>query len=233
MAQHDDARGRRGMEYNAWSDGNPPEHATISPSRGCWRDLSTTRRASSTSVLDDYKPEANRVHTTVAKQLALYVVLETPLQMAADLPENYEGHPAFEFIKDVAVDWEQTRVLEGRIGDYRGGGCARSGTVPDWYRRGASRTRRRAAFEVPLSFLPAGRRLRGGDLRGRRRGPLAAQPAPDLDLESAGERDLDAHAAARARRRAGDPNPAGGVGRPPGAAARHALPDSVQDPHPG
>jgi alpha-glucosidase len=58
------------------------------------------------------------VRTTLAKQLALYVVLYSPLQMAADLPENYEGKPAFQFIRDVAVDWDTTRVLDGRIGDY-------------------------------------------------------------------------------------------------------------------
>ena len=73
-----------------------------------------------------------RVRTTLAKQLALYVVLYSPLQMAADLPESYEDQPAFQFIRDVAVDWEETRVLEARIGDYvvvarqeRGG--------EDWY----------------------------------------------------------------------------------------------------
>ena len=56
--------------------------------------------------------------TTLAKQLALYVVLYSPLQMAADLPENYAGQPAFQFIRDVAVDWDTTRVLDGKIGDY-------------------------------------------------------------------------------------------------------------------
>ncbi len=58
------------------------------------------------------------MRTTLAKQLALYVVLYSPLQMAADLPENYEGQPAFQFIRDVAVDWDTTRVIDGKIGDY-------------------------------------------------------------------------------------------------------------------
>ena len=66
---------------------------------------------------DDYKPN-NRVNTTLAKQLALYVVIYSPLHMAADLPENYEGHPAFQFIVDVPVDWEDTQVLNDGIGDY-------------------------------------------------------------------------------------------------------------------
>jgi alpha-glucosidase len=93
----------------------------------------------------------------VAKQLALYVVLYSPVQMAADLIENYEGQPAFQFIKDVAVDWEQTRVLEGEIGDYvvvarqeRGG--------PQWF-LGAITDEEARTLEVPLSFLPAGQRF--------------------------------------------------------------------------
>jgi len=153
--------GSRGQEYNAWAGdgGNPPEHETI---------LFFTRMLSgpmdfTPGVFDiliastdgtPRPPEAARVRTTLAKQLALYVVLYSPMQMAADLPENYEGQPAFQFIKDVAVDWEETRVLEGRIGDYvvvarqkRGG--------PDWF-IGAITDEEARTFEVPLAFLPAG-----------------------------------------------------------------------------
>jgi alpha-glucosidase len=68
-------------------------------------------------MFEEYKPE-NRVHTTVAKQLALYVVLLSPMQMAADLIENYEGNPAFEFIERVPCTWDETRVLDAAIGDY-------------------------------------------------------------------------------------------------------------------
>ena len=60
-----------------------------------------------------------QVHTTLAKQLALYVTLYSPLQMAADLPENYEKHmDAFQFIKDVAVDWEDTKILKAEPGEF-------------------------------------------------------------------------------------------------------------------
>ena len=60
-----------------------------------------------------------QVHTTLAKQLALYVTMYSPIQMAADLPENYEAHmDAFQFIKDVAVDWDDTKVLQAEPGDY-------------------------------------------------------------------------------------------------------------------
>ena len=70
--------------------------------------------------LNKYDPsKTEQVHTTLAKQLALYVTIYSPLQMAADLPENYEAHPdAFEFIKDVALDWEDTKVIEAEPGDY-------------------------------------------------------------------------------------------------------------------
>ena len=117
--------GARGQEYNAWSGdgGNPPEHETI---------LFFTRLLAgpmdfTPGIFDILiergsgharRPEEPRVRTTLAKQLALYVVLYSPLQMAADLPENYANQPAFQFIRDVAVDWDTTRVLAGRIGDY-------------------------------------------------------------------------------------------------------------------
>jgi alpha-glucosidase len=155
--------GARGQEYNAWSGdgGNPPEHETV---------LFFTRLLAgpmdyTPGVFDlliergtgrPRRPEEPRVRTTLAKQLALYVVLYSPMQMAADLPENYERQPAFQFIRDVAVDWDTTRVLEGRIGDYvvvarreRGG--------PSWF-LGAITDEEKRTFEVPLSFLDPGRR---------------------------------------------------------------------------
>ena len=115
------------------------------------------------------------MRTTLAKQLALYVVLYSPLQMAADLPENYEGQPAFQFIRDVAVDWDTTRVLDGRIGDYvvvarreRGGQTWFLGAITDE----EARTLRRAAL-VP----DAGPAVRGRDLRRRPERELAGQSA--------------------------------------------------------
>ena len=69
------------------------------------------------SAYDPSKTE--QVHTTLAKQLALYVTMYSPLQMAADLPENYEKYPdAFQFIKDVAADWDDSKILEAEPGDY-------------------------------------------------------------------------------------------------------------------
>jgi alpha-glucosidase len=109
--------GVRGMEYNAWSDGNPPEHTTILPFTRMLAGPLDYTPGIFDLTFDGYKPN-NRVHTTLAKQLALYVVLESPLQMAADLIENYENHSAFAFIRAVPCDWDETRVLDAAIGDH-------------------------------------------------------------------------------------------------------------------
>jgi alpha-glucosidase len=102
------------------------------------------------------RPEESRPRTTLAKQLALYVVLYSPLQMAADLPENYEHQPAFQFIRDVAVDWDTTRVLEGRIGDYVVV-ARRERNGPSWF-LGAITDEEGRTFDIPLSFLTPGRK---------------------------------------------------------------------------
>jgi len=155
--------GARGQEYNAWGGegGNPPEHETI---------LFFTRMLAGpmdfTPGIFDLRierptgtprtPEDSRPRTTLAKQLALYVVLYSPLQMAADLPENYAGKPAFQFIRDVAVDWDTTRVLDGRIGDYVV--VARRARGRDEWFIGAITDEERRSFDVPLTFLRSGRR---------------------------------------------------------------------------
>jgi hypothetical protein len=110
----------RGNEFNAWSVGNPPSHEI---------DLAFTRLLGGAmdytpgifEIKMDYYQTGNKcqIHTTLAKQLALYVTMYSPLQMAADLPENYERYmDAFQFIKDVDVDWVDTKVLEAEPGDY-------------------------------------------------------------------------------------------------------------------
>src|SRR5947208_966089 len=155
--------GARGQEYNAWSaeGGNPPEHETI---------LFFTRMLDgpmdfTPGIFDiliergtgrPRRPDEPRVRTTLAKQLALYVVLYSPLQMAADLPENYEHQPAFQFIRDVAVDWDTTRVIAGKIGDYVVV-ARRERNGPTWY-LGAITDEEARTFDVPLSFLTPGRK---------------------------------------------------------------------------
>ena len=90
---------------------------------------------------------------TLAKQLALYVTMYSPLQMAADLPENYEKHlDAFQFIKDVAVDWDDTKILSAEPGDYIH--IARKAKGKDeWYVGGITDENARN-FVVDFSFLP-------------------------------------------------------------------------------
>lgn len=154
--------GARGQEYNAWGGdgGNPPEHETIlfftrmlaGPmdfTPGIF-DIEITRPTGKPRPL-----EASRPRTTLAKQLALYVVLYSPIQMAADLPENYEGQPAFQFIRDVAVDWDTTRVLEGRIGDYVVV-ARKAGGKDEWF-IGAITDEQARTFSVPLRFLTPGK----------------------------------------------------------------------------
>lgn len=154
--------GARGQEYNAWGGegGNPPEHETI---------LFFTRLLAgpmdfTPGVFDILyerstgrarRPEESRVRTTLAKQLALYLVLYSPMHMAADLPENYANQPAFQFIRDVAVDWDTTRVIDGRIGDYVVLARKARGS-PEWF-VGAITDEEARTFTVPLSFLPRGR----------------------------------------------------------------------------
>lgn len=110
--------GLRGQEFNAWASdgGNPPEHLPI---------VAFTRMLAgpidfTPGIFDITLPQKpnNQVNTTIAQQLALYVVIYSPIQMAADLPENYEGNPALQFIKDVGVDWKQSKVLNGEVGDF-------------------------------------------------------------------------------------------------------------------
>lgn len=110
--------GVRGQEYDAWSQdgGNPPEHTCIVPfTRGLAGPMDFT--FGTFNFVNPVYPQT-RVQTTIAKQLALYVVIYSPLQMASDLPENYEKKPAFEFIEEVPVDWAKTIVLDAKIGDY-------------------------------------------------------------------------------------------------------------------
>lgn len=110
----------RGNEFNAWSTGNPPEHETILPFTRLVGGPMDYTPGIFRIKMSHYNPgKKEQVQTTLAKQLALYVTMYSPLQMAADLPENYEERAdAFQFIKDVAVDWDDTKVPAAEPGDY-------------------------------------------------------------------------------------------------------------------
>lgn len=144
--------GARGMEYNAWGD--PPNDPAHVP------ELVFTRLLSGPM---DYTPgvlslqgRGQKLQSTIARQLALYVVIYSPIQMAADLPENYEKHmAAFQFIKDVPVDWTDSRVLNGEIGDYVTF-ARKDRNSDDWY-LGAVTNEDARELEVKLDFLDPGR----------------------------------------------------------------------------
>ena len=109
----------RGTEYESFG-GNKPFHTTILPfTRLMGGPMDYTPGIFETRI-KNVNPENNSfVHSTLARQLALFVTMYSPLQMAADLPENYERFmDAFQFIKDVAVDWDDSKYLEAEPGRY-------------------------------------------------------------------------------------------------------------------
>jgi alpha-glucosidase len=144
--------GVRGMEWNAWSDGNPPEHTTILPFTRYLAGPVDYTPGIFDIKFDDYKLKEN-VYSTVANQLALYVVLYSPMQMAADLIENYENKPAFEFIERVPVDWDKTEVLNAKIGDFVT--IARK-KGDNWY-LGSITDENKRNLSIKLNFLDEGR----------------------------------------------------------------------------
>lgn len=147
----------RGNEYNAFSDGSDPEHETIVPfTRGIGGPMDYTPGIFKLKGYAAGAPD-RQVHTTLAKQLALYVTLYSPLQMAADLPENYEAHPdAFQFIRDVAVDWDDTRIVAAEPGDYLTVARKAKGT-DNWFVGAITDENARTAV-IPLDFLDKGKK---------------------------------------------------------------------------
>ena len=148
--------GARGQEYNAWNDPPlSPDHAPM---------LAFTRMLSGPM---DYTPgifdltfkgedSPHRVLSTLARELALYVVLYSPIQMAADLPQNYEAKPdAFAFIKAVPTDWDQSIALAGEVGDYIVF-ARKDRASDDWY-IGAANDATPRTLSIPLDFLDPGR----------------------------------------------------------------------------
>ncbi len=122
------AEGVRGMEWNAWSEGNPPSHSCTLPflrgmagsmdyTPGIF-DIDLSKHADKRQKWNGLDKGNTSVHSTIANQLALMIVLYSPLQMAADMPENYEGNEAFNFIQDLPTTWDETLVLEASIGEY-------------------------------------------------------------------------------------------------------------------
>lgn len=147
----------RGTEFESMG-GLSPEHTTILPfTRLMGGPMDYTPGIFQTD-LSYYGTGSNqRVNTTLAKQLAYYVTMYSPLQMAADLPENYMRFPdAFEFIKDVALDWDNTYVLEAEPGDYVTIARKAKGKN-EWFIGGVTDENSRTA-NIVFDFLPKGKR---------------------------------------------------------------------------
>jgi alpha-glucosidase len=160
----------RGQEYNAgWSTPNPPEHEAMliftrmlagpmDYTPGIFN-FGFTRTGGGTE--EDGLHQYRRPHSTLAKQLAQYVVFYSPIQMAADIPANYlEKREAFQFILDVPTDWEDSVVLQGAVADFavtaRKEKQHRHYSGDDWYLGGVTDENARTVT-VPLDFLDAER----------------------------------------------------------------------------
>ena len=151
--------GSRGQEFNVWGNpGNPPEHEVmLAYTRLLAGPMDFTPGVFDLDFEIDNKPR--RVQTTLAKQLALYVTIYSPIQMVPDMRENYERYrDAFQFIVDVPTDWEQSIALAGEVGDFvafarkeRGG--------DDWY-IGAITDEQARSLSLPLGFLDGDRSYR-------------------------------------------------------------------------
>ena len=147
------AEAARGNEFNAWSSGNPPAHETILPFTRLLGGPMDYTPGIFEIKMNTYDPKkTEQVHTTLAKQLALYVTMYSPLQMAADLPENYEKHlDAFQFIKDVPADWQTSKYLEAEPGDYLT--VARKDKNSERWFLGAITDENTRKTEIKLDFL--------------------------------------------------------------------------------
>ena len=154
------AESARGNEFNAWSTGNPPMHETILPfTRLLGGPMDYTPGIFEIKMSHYNKNKTQQVHTTLAKQLALYVTMYSPLQMAADLPENYEKYPdAFQFIKDVALDWDDSKYLEAEPGDYLT--VVRKTKGKESWFLGAITDENARKSEIKLDFLTKGQKYK-------------------------------------------------------------------------
>jgi hypothetical protein len=148
----------RGMEFNAWSKGNDPSHElTLIFTRLLGGPMDYTPGIFQMELNQFDPAKKDRVRTTVAKQLALYVTLYSPIQMAADLPENYEKRSdVFQFIRDVPTDWSETRILNAAVGDYVTT-ARRKKNSGDWF-IGSMTDETPRQFTAKLDFLESGKK---------------------------------------------------------------------------
>ena len=157
--------GARGMEWNAWSTGNPPSHHELLP---CTRLLSgpmdytpgifdilyeRAKHSPFRKKWNSMDSKDCRVNTTLAKQIANWVVIYSPLQMAADMIENYEGHPAFQFFRDFDADCDWSEALAGEPGEF----VVIVRKAKDKYFLGATTNEEARTTDIKLDFLEKGK----------------------------------------------------------------------------
>ncbi len=160
--------GARGMEWNAWSEGNPPEHHVLLPftrllsgpmdyTPGIFDILYERAKKSPYRKKWNMKDSKDcRINSTLAKQIANWVILYSPLQMAADMIENYEGHPAFQFFRDFDADCDWSEALAGEPGEY----IVIVRRAGDKYFLGAATNEDAREVTVKLDFLEKGKTYR-------------------------------------------------------------------------
>ena len=147
----------RGTEYEAFA-GNKPSHTTVLPfTRLQGGPMDYTPGIFEMDMKKINPNSAGHVNSTLARQLALYVTMYSPLQMAADIPENYNRFmDAFQFIKDVAVDWDESRYLEAEPGQYIV--AARKAKGKDEWYVGCTAGEKGHTSDLKLDFLDKGRK---------------------------------------------------------------------------
>ena len=155
--------GARGMEWNAWSEGNSAEYLTTLPfvrmlsgpmdyTPGIF-DIDYSTAKADKGRIEWNGPNAECcIKTTLARQIANWVIIYSPLQMAADLIENYEGHPAFRFFRDFDADCDWSKALQGEIGDY----IVVARRAKDRYFLGAGTDEKARTLVQKLDFLEPG-----------------------------------------------------------------------------
>ena len=160
--------GVRGMEWNAWSEGNPPSHHVMLPftrmlsgpldyTPGTFDILFlNTKDSPRRQKWNDQDKGNSRVNTTLAKQLANWVILYSPLQMASDMIENYEGHPAFQFFRDFDPDCDESKALAGEPGEF----VAIVRKAKGNYFLGAATNEKPRTLEIKLDFLELGKQYK-------------------------------------------------------------------------
>ena len=172
--------GVRGQEYDAWSPdgGNPPEHTTIIPfTRGLAGPMDFTP---GTYKFENPALPKTHVHTTLAKQLALAVVLYSPVQMASDMIENYEGNPAFEFTSSCPTNWSKTVVPAAVIGDYLI--VARKDRDSNNWFIGSITDENARKLNLPLTFLDKNTRYTAKIFKDGKKADYKSNPYP-VDIE--------------------------------------------------